>query len=219
MSSWYGVTLTSKFDINQDATRRHRDADLRLALIVGSVSADEQPSSGVGPAAGGPAGAGTVDGAYRGLGGARRQNTMALLRIVVAVLGVILVVGSAVHIAPAIRAGLREGTRGYWVVTGRTCSRKVCVWVGKFVLPDGHVQLARAQYTGSLPASIHVGTRIQALAPGGGLVFPSTGSDLWISMVVGLAVGLIALYWAGYRWLAAYLRQRADTPSLAAPLR
>jgi hypothetical protein len=178
------------------------------------VSADEQPSSGAAPA-----GLGAVGAGYRGLGGPRRRNSLALLRIVIAVLGLILVVGSAAHIVPAVRAGLREGTRGYWVATARTCTRKVCAWTGKFVLPNGHVQIARAQYSGALPASVHVGLRIPALAPGGGLVFPATGSDLWVSLTVAIVVGLLGLYWASHRWVAGYLRQRADTPRLAAPLR
>jgi hypothetical protein len=141
------------------------------------------------------------------------------VRIVVAVLGALLLVGSVAHLVPAVRAGLHEGTRGYWVVTARTCSRKACLWTGKFVLPGGHVQVRSVQYEGQLPAGIHVGTRIAGLYPGGSLVFPTSGSDLWISLVVAIVVGLLALYWASHRWVASYLRQRADTPRLAAPLR
>jgi hypothetical protein len=103
-------------------------------------------------------------------------------------------------------------------VTGRTCTRKACVWNGKFVLPNGHVQVASAQYAGSIPAGIHAGTRIAGLYSGGGLVFPSTGSDLWISLLIALVVALIALYWSTHQWIAGYFRQRARTSDLAAPL-
>jgi hypothetical protein len=141
-----------------------------------------------------------------------------LVRIVVAALALLLLFGSLTHLGPAIRAGLHEGSRGYWVVTGRTCNRKACVWTGKFVLPSGHVQVASIQYEGTLPASIHAGMRIPVLYPGGGLVFPTTGSDLWISLVVAIVVGLLGLYWASHRWVASYLRQRKDTTRLAAPV-
>jgi hypothetical protein len=136
----------------------------------------------------------------------------------VAVLAVILLFGSATHIGPAVRAGLREGTRGFWVVTGQSCSRRACVWTGKFVLPNGHVQVASAQYAGAIPLGIHAGTRVAALYPGGGLVFPTTGSDLWISLTVALAVALLGLYWSTHRWIAGYFRQRATTSGLDAPL-
>lgn len=136
----------------------------------------------------------------------------------VAVIAVLLLFGSATHIAPAVRAGLHEGTRGTWVVTGRTCTRKVCLWTGKFVLPNGHVQVARVEYDGPLPVSIHAGTRIPALYPGGGLAFPTTGSDLWISLLVAIVVALLGLYWATHNWITGYFRQRADTSGLARPL-
>jgi hypothetical protein len=141
------------------------------------------------------------------------------VRIVVAVLALLLLFGSLTHIGPAVRAGLHEGTRGYWVVTSRTCnSRKACVWNGKFVLPSGHVQVASIQYEGTLPAVMHAGTRIPVLYPGGSLVFPTTGSDLWISLTVAIVVALLGLYWASRRWLAGYLRQRRDSAGLAAPV-
>ncbi len=141
------------------------------------------------------------------------------MRIVVAALALLLLFGSLTHIGPAVRAGLHEGTRGYWVVTSRTCnSRKACVWNGKFVLPTGHVQVASIQYEGTLPAAIHAGTRIPVLYPGGSLVFPTTGSDLWISLVVAMVVALLGLYWASHRWVAQYLRHRNDTTRLAAPV-
>jgi hypothetical protein len=169
-----------------------------------------------------PARAGAADAGYGGLGEVgitRRRNSLTLIRIVVAVLAAILLFGSVTHIVPAVRAGLREGTRGYWLVTGRTCRGKACVWTGKFVLPSGHVQVATAQYSGSLPAGIHAGTKIPALYTGGGLLFPTTGSDLWISLTVALVVALIALYWATRKWVIGYFRQRGDTSGLAAPLR
>lgn len=185
------------------------------------MSADEQP-----PAESGPAGADGADARYRGpgglpgLGGTQRRNPLILMRIVVAGLAAILLFGSITHIAPAVRAGLHEGTRGYWVVTGRTCSRKACFWTGKFVLPSGHVQVASAQYSGQIPAGIHAGTRIPALYTGSNLLFPTTGSDLWISLLVAIVVALLGLYWATHRWIAGYFRQRADTSGgLAAPLR
>jgi hypothetical protein len=143
---------------------------------------------------------------------------MTLLRVVVAVVSVLLLYGSLTHIAPAVRAGLHEGSHGYWVATGKLCSRKTCLWVGKFVLPSGHVQVASVQYAGSIPPGIHAGTRIQGLYPGGGLVFPTTGSDLWISLLVAIVAALIGLYWATHRWIAGYFRQRAGTSGLAAPL-
>jgi hypothetical protein len=158
-------------------------------------------------------------GGLGGLVGTRRRNSLTLIRVVVAVLAVILLFGSITHIAPAVRAGLHEGTRGTWVVTGKTCSRKACVWTGKFVLPGGHVRLASAQYEGPVPAGIHAGTRIPALYPGGGLLFPTTGSDLWISLLIAIVAGLIGLYWATHLWVTGYFRQRADTTGLAAPLR
>jgi hypothetical protein len=184
------------------------------------VSADEQPPPVVGPPGAG-AGADTdADAAaYRLLGPARPRGSLTLVRIAVTVLALVLLFGSLEHIGPAVRAGLHEGTRGYWVVTGRTCSRKACVWTGRFVLPSGHVQVASIQYEGTLSAGIHTGTRIPVLYPGGNLVFPTTGSDLWISLVVAIAIALLGLYWATHRWVAGYLRRRNDTTRLAAPVR
>lgn len=137
----------------------------------------------------------------------------------VGALAIVLLIGSVAHLAPAVRAGLRHGTRGYWVAVARTCTRKVCAWTGRFVLPGGHVRLSSAQYAGQLPAGIHAGTKIPALFTGSGLVFPVTGSDLWISLVVSIVVSLLALYWATHRWVAAYFRQRAASATLAPPLR
>jgi hypothetical protein len=60
--------------------------------------------------------------------------------------------------------------------------------------------------------------RIPVLYPGGNLVFPTTGSDLWISLVVAIVVALLGLYWASHKWVAGYLRQRNDSTRLAAPV-
>jgi hypothetical protein len=152
------------------------------------------------------------------LGSARPRGSLTLVRIVVAVLALLLLFGSLTHLSPAIRAGLHEGTRGFWVVTSRTCSRKACIWNGKFVLPSGHVQVASIQYEGTLPTAMHAGLRLPVLYPGGGLVFPSTGSDLWISLLVAIVIALLGLYWASHRWVAGYLRKRNDTTRLAAPV-
>jgi hypothetical protein len=144
-----------------------------------------------------------------------------LARIAVAALAVVLLFGSVTHLAPAIRAGLHDGLRGYWVATSQTCSqRRGCVWSGKFVLPSGRVQIARTQYAGQLPSEIHAGTRVAALDTGGsGPVFPATGSDQWISLLVAVVVALLGLFWASRPWVVSYLRQRAGQPRLAPPLR
>ena len=174
--------------------------------------------NGAGPHLGG-AGPSLGGGGFLGLGTGQRRSSTGLIRIVVGVLGLLLLIGSAAHLVPAVRAALHDGTRGYWVATARTCSRDACSWKGKFALPSGHVQLASAQYSGGLPTGIHAGTRIPALFTGSGLVFPVTGSDLWISLVVGIVVGLLGLYWASHKWVAGYLRQRDSAPTLAPPLR
>lgn len=171
-----------------------------------------------GPPSAGSGGAGVDAATSRLLGPARPRGSLTLVRIAVAALGLLLLVGSLTHLGPAIRAGLHEGTRGYWLVTSRTCSRKACVWNGKFVLPSGHVQVASIQYEGSLPRAIHAGMRIPVLYPGGNLVFPTTGSDLWISLVVAIVVALLGLYWASHKWVAGYLRQRNDSTRIAAPV-
>ena len=185
--------------------------------IVRNVSADERP-----PPAAGPPGASSTraDEAAAGLLGPwRPRGSLALVRIVVAALALLLLFGSVTHIGPAVRAALHEGTRGYWVVTGRTCnSRRACVWNGRFVLASGHVQVASIQYQGTTPAAIHQGMRIPVLYPGGNLVFPTTGSDLWISLTVAIVVALLGLYWATHRWVADYLRGRRDSTRLAAPV-
>jgi hypothetical protein len=52
---------------------------------------------------------------------------------------------------------------------------------------------------------------VPALFTGGSLVFPVTGSDLWIELVIGLLVSLLGLYWASHTWVAGYLRDRRST--------
>lgn len=171
-----------------------------------------------GPPGASSGGVGADEAAARLLGPARPRGSLTLVRIAVAALALLLLVGSLAHIGPAVRAGLHEGTRGYWVVTSRTCSRKACVWNGKFVLPSGHVQVASIQYEGTLPTAIHAGMRIPVLYPGGNLVFPTTGSDLWISLIVAIVLALLGLFWASRKWVAGYLRQRNDSTRLAAPV-
>jgi hypothetical protein len=132
------------------------------------------------------------------------------IRLVVGALAAVVLVGTAVHIGPAIRAGLHDGTRGTWVAASVQCSKSGgCVWQGKFVLSDGRVQIANSGYAGQLPFGLHVGTSLPAIYPGGSnLVFPATGSDLWISLLIGLVVGALGLYWASHRWVANFIRKR-----------
>jgi hypothetical protein len=138
-------------------------------------------------------------------------------RFLVGALAAILLVGSAVHLAPAIKAGLHEGTGGSWVATGKTCSKSACVWNGKFVLADGQVRYAKTQFSGQLPDNLHAGTSLPALDTGeSGLVFPAAGSDLWISLLVALILSALALYWAARKPLLDYLRDRRETAALAA---
>jgi hypothetical protein len=113
----------------------------------------------------------------------------------------------------AIQAGLRHGTRGYWVATTKRCERSACTWSGRFESPKGHVVLSSAQYVGRIPAEAHPGTSLAALFPGGsGMVFPPTGSDLWISLLVMLVLAAAGLYWSGRPLVAKYLRQGKPTP-------
>jgi hypothetical protein len=133
-------------------------------------------------------------------------------RLIVGILSALLLFVTATHLGPAIRAGRREGTQGYWVATAKHCVRSACTWNGQFVSQNGHVLLSSAQYAGRLPAGIHAGTRIAALFPGGsGLVYPASGSDGWISLLVGLVLAVIGLCWSSYRLVAKYLRDRANT--------
>jgi len=135
------------------------------------------------------------------------------MRPIVAVLSLLLLFGTGTHIAPAIRAGLRDGTHGSWVATARTCVRHACTWQGKFVLPSGHVLLTSVEYLGQLPRGIHAGTAVAGLYPGGShQIFPATGSDLWISLLIAMAFGLLGLYWSSHRVVRNYLAGRPLLP-------
>jgi hypothetical protein len=165
---------------------------------------------------GSPASAGTFGSVPDDGSGSRRARSRVPLRVVIGILAGILFIGTAVHIGPAIKAGMRDGTRGTWVATSGHCGKTACVWNGKFVLPDGQVRAASAQFAGQLPANLHVGTALPALDTGEkGLVFPASGSDLWISLLVALLVSAVALFWAGRRPLLDYLSQRRKAAVLA----
>jgi hypothetical protein len=144
-------------------------------------------------------------------GQSQRPRGRLPMRIVVGVVSAILLVATATHIVPAVRAGLRDGTHGAWVATGKVCHGAACIWNGKFVATGGHVLVTNAQYAGRMPTGIHAGTSVPALFTGGGLVFPVTGSDLWIELAIGMLVSILGLYWASNRWLATYLRERRNT--------
>lgn len=132
-------------------------------------------------------------------------------RLIVGVLSAGLLFVTATHLGPAIRAGRREGTHGYWVATAQHCVRSACSWNGQFVSQNGHVLLSSAQYAGRLPLAIHAGTHIAALFPGGsGLVYPPSGSDGWISLLIGLLLAVLGLCWSGYRVVRKHLRDRAN---------
>jgi len=134
-------------------------------------------------------------------------------RPVVGIIAALLLVEAASHLPAAIRAGLRHGTRGYWVATTKRCERSACTWSGSFESPKGHVVLSSAQYIGRIPVAAHAGTSLPALFPGGsGLVFPPTGSDLWISLLVMLVLAVGGLYWASRPLVARYLRDRKPSP-------
>jgi hypothetical protein len=152
----------------------------------------------------------TGQGQNQGAQGQRPRGRLPL-KPIVAVVSLILLVATAIHILPAIRAGLHDGTRGAWVATAEACRRSACVWSGKFVAPGGHVLVTSAQYAGLMPKGIHAGTSVPALFTGGSLVFPVTGSDLWIELVIGLLVSLLGLYWASHTWVTSYLRERRNT--------
>lgn len=141
------------------------------------------------------------------------------MRLIVGVLAALVLVGTATHIGPAFRAGMHDGTRGTWVATSRACVRNACTWQGKFVTPGGHVLVTSAQYSGGLPTGTHVGTSVAGLDPGGGLIFPASGSDLWISLLIALVFSLLGLYWACRPLISSYLRQRADPGLRKARLR
>ncbi len=134
-------------------------------------------------------------------------------RAIVGIVGALLLVEAATHLPAAIRAGLRHGTRGYWVATAKRCVRSACTWSGRFESPKGHVVLSSSQYIGRIPVGAHAGTSLPALFPGGsGLVFPPTGSDLWISLLVMLVLAVLGLYWSSHRLVAKYFRERKPAP-------
>lgn len=140
-----------------------------------------------------------------------RTRSRVPARLIVGVLCALIFFTTATRIAPAVRAGLREGTRGEWVATTKKCVRSACAWKGNFVLPDGHVELTSAQYDGQLPAPVHAGTSVAARYTGGsGLVFPASGSDLWISLLVAMGLSLLGLYWAARPYLTRYFRRRRE---------
>jgi hypothetical protein len=142
-----------------------------------------------------------------------RQRSRLPLKLMVGILSAILLVSSALHIVPAVRAGLHDGTRGTWVAMTKSCHRSACIWSGKFVAPGGHVLTTGAQYAGHIPTGIKAGTPVPALFTGGsGLVYPITGSDLWIELLIALLVSLLGLYWSSHRWVSEYLRERRNTP-------
>ena len=130
-------------------------------------------------------------------------------RPVIGVLSALLLFVTVPHLLPAIRAGLRDGTHGYWVATTKHCARSACTWTGRFV-SHGHLLLSSAQYAGRLPAGVHAGTPVAGLYPGGsGLVYPPAGSNEWISLLVMVILAVVALYWSSHRLIAKYLRDRA----------
>jgi len=135
-------------------------------------------------------------------------------RLIVGVVSALVLFVTATRLGPAIRAGRREGAHGFWVATGQHCARSACTWNGQFKLPSGHVVLSSAQYAGQLPAGIHAGTSVAALFPGGSaLVYPASGSDAWISLLLGLVLAAIGLYWSCHRFVANYFRDRATVTS------
>jgi uncharacterized membrane protein YfcA len=112
------------------------------------------------------------------------------------------------QLVPAIRAGLHDGTRGFWVATTERCARSACTWSGKFVTASGHVMVSPAQYYGRLPTGIRPGSSVAGLFTGGsGVVFPATGSDLWVSLLAALVVAALGLYWSSHRLVKNYIRQ------------
>jgi len=164
-----------------------------------------RPQSLFGGLGGGPAPAnGTVP----------RGRSRVPIRLVIAILSLLLLAGTATHIGPAIRAGMHDGTHGQWIATTRKCAHSACIWEGKFV-SDGRVVLTGAQYDGQMPQVVHAGTSVAGLYSGGSVVFPANGSDLWISLLVAMVVSVLALYWAVHRYVIGYFRaRREDEPDL-----
>jgi|HubBroStandDraft_6_1064221.scaffolds.fasta_scaffold750876_1 hypothetical protein len=143
---------------------------------------------------------------------AQRPRTRLPLKLIVGILSAGLLVSAALHFVPAMRAGLHDGTRGAWVATTKTCHKSACIWDGKFVTPGGHVVVTSAQYAGAMPAGVHAGTSVPALFTGSSaLVFPATGSDLWIELMFALLISILGLYWASHKWVANYIREHRNT--------
>jgi hypothetical protein len=126
----------------------------------------------------------------------------------------VLLVAIGDRLVPAIRAGLHDGTRGFWVATTKSCARSACTWNGKFVTASGHVVLSSAQFYGRLPTGVRAGSSVAGLFTGGSaIVFPATGSDLWIWLLVTLLAAALGLYWSSHKLVKNYLRQRRGTAS------
>ncbi len=135
-------------------------------------------------------------------------------RLVAGGLSAALLVTTATRLMPAIRAGLRDGTHGFWVATAKNCAQSACSWTGRFVADGGHVLLSSAQYDGRLPAGIRVGSSVAGLFTGGpAVVFPATGSDLWIWLLVALGVAALGLYWSSHQLVRKYFRERRPAAS------
>lgn len=130
-------------------------------------------------------------------------------KVVIGGLSALLLLATAAHLPAAIRAGLHDGTRGFWVATTKRCARSACTWNGKFVAAGGHVMLSSAQYYGRLPAGIRAGSSVAGLFTGAsGIVYPATGSDLWMSLLAALVVAALGLYWSSHRLVKNYIRKR-----------
>lgn len=161
---------------------------------------------------------GWPSGGWTGASGANsdgvvRSRSRLPMKVIVGILSALLLVAVAAHLEPAIKAGLRDGTHGSWVATSKTCERHACTWDGKFVLPNGHVLVSSAQYSGKIPASIHAGTSVPGLYTGGSLVFPPTGSDLWISLLIAIGFALLGLWWSCRKVVIDYFHRRSDSDS------
>jgi hypothetical protein len=174
------------------------------------MSLSREPSSAQGAA-------GPLRGRRGDLGTVSRPRSRMPARLVIGVVSALLLLETAIHLMPALRAGLHDGTHGLWVATTKRCVRSACSWSGKFVSPNGHVLASSAQYDGRLPAGIHAGTSVAGQFTGSGLVFPVSGSDLWISMLVALGVCALGLYWSSHRFVRSYFQQRRATNPVVRP--
>jgi hypothetical protein len=133
-------------------------------------------------------------------------------RLVVGALSAVLLVAIGDRLVPAIRAGLHDGTRGFWIATTKRCAGSACTWNGKFVTASGHIVLSSAQFYGRLPTGVRAGSSVAGLFSGGSaIVFPATGSDLWMSLLAVLVLAALGLYWSSHRLVKNYLRQRRGT--------